>query len=75
MLYAVFEYYLLMNLSLFQMLICVSPDPPRTIEAILTEYHNDPWMKTFHSDLIMKYKLNLASYEKFKPLFDEKKLR
>jgi hypothetical protein len=35
LLYGVFEYYLLLSLGLFQILISVSPEPHKTIELIL----------------------------------------
>ena len=57
------------------MLICVSPDPHKTIDSIIHVYEIDPWIKNFHNDLIRKNPIKSEDYEKYKPIFDEKKLR
>lgn len=53
MLYSVFEYYLLLNLGLFQMLIAVSPEPQKMVETILGGFTIDPWLKLLHTKLLM----------------------
>ena len=54
MLYMVFEYYLLLNLALFQMLIVASPEPHKTINEIMLMFQADSWLKTLHNQLISK---------------------
>ena len=52
LLYAVSEYYLLLSLSLFQILIAVSPEPSKTIDILLSIYNIDKWMKLLSAKLI-----------------------
>ena len=52
LLYSVSEYYLLLSLSLFQILIAVSPDPSKTIDIILSIYNIDKWMKVLSAKLM-----------------------
>lgn len=74
LLYAVSEYYLLLSLSLFQILIAVSPEPSKTIDILLSIYNIDKWMKLLSAKL-MTNSLVKGDFDQFKPLFDEKKLR
>ena len=49
LLYVVFEYYLLLNLALFQMLIVASPEPHKTINEVMLMFQADSWLKTLHN--------------------------
>ena len=75
LLYGVFEYYLLLNLGLFQILISVSPEPHKTIELILQTFCSDPWMRIFDQRLLESRSLQEGDMAGFKKLFDVKKLR
>ena len=52
LLYSVTEYYLLLNLGLFQMLLAVSPEPSNTIDFIIGAFTCDNWMRTLHERLL-----------------------
>lgn len=62
---------------MFQIAICVSPEPSKTIEIIMGGFTKDKWMSTFHEKLTKgALPSNLEKeFEKHKPRFDEKKLR
>jgi hypothetical protein len=67
-----------MGLSLFQMVLVVSPEPAKTIDVIIGAFTCDVWMRTLHTKCI-RGELNIAALEKefnqYRPLFDPKKLR
>ena len=77
-LYSFFADYVLMGLSLFQMLIVVSPEPAKTIDVIFGAFTCDVWMRTLHTKSI-RGEVEIAALEKefnqYRPLFDPKKLR
>jgi hypothetical protein len=49
MLYGVFEYYLLLEVGLVQMLIVSAPNPSKVIDEIIKLFEVDPWIKKLHS--------------------------
>ena len=58
-LYGVFAYYVLMNISLMQILLVVSNSPEKTLDSIIQGFTSDVWMKTLlkkciNGDLNMK---------------------
>jgi len=61
-----------------QMLLVVSPEPFKTLDCILGAFQSDTWMKTFNLKCI-RGELNVsnleAEFNKYRPLFDDKKLR
>eukprot|EP00347_Sterkiella_histriomuscorum_P017752 403348132 len=74
LIYMVFEYYLLLEMGLFQLLIAVSPEPEQTINNILQTFELDSWMKTLYQNICTK-SLSADAFKQFKPVFDVKKLR
>ena len=77
-LYSVYAYYVLLKLSLMQILLVISPEPFKTLDCILGAFQSDTWMKTFNLKCI-RGELNVsnleAEFNKYRPLFDDKKLR
>ena len=49
MLYGVTEYYLLMQMSLFQILILAAPQPSKLIDEMIRVFEVDNWLKVLHS--------------------------
>ena len=52
LLYQIFEYYLLLNVGLFQILVAVSPDPSKTVDLIIGAFTSDSWMRILHDKLL-----------------------
>ncbi len=80
LMYSVFENYLLMHLGLFQLLVAVSPEPAKTVELISQTFNSDSWMSIFVSKLhagglSCTVQQLEKDFEKFKPIYDHKKLR
>ena len=76
---SVYEYYLLLNVGLFQILLAISPEPNKIIEQIVYAFTADSWMSKLHEKLLHftsgGVALSAKDFESFNGLFDVKKLR